>query len=83
MQNVPGYEYIRTIPNASAALFEDKDTTLAVILANRQQLERQTGTDLIYYNETFKAFIMVFNTKLWKDTEKKALSFGIRRTNSP
>ena len=73
MQNVPGYEYIRTIPNASAAFFKDEDTTLAVILANRQQLERQTGTDLIYYNETFKAFIMVQYKAMERHGEEGAI----------
>ncbi len=59
MMNVPGYDLIRTLPVASAAKFTDGSTSLTVILANRQELENQTGTDLIYYNETFKAFVMV------------------------
>jgi hypothetical protein len=59
MMNVPGFDFVRTLPY-TAALFEDENgTRLTVILANRQPLERQLGTDLIYYNETFQAFVMV------------------------
>ena len=58
---VPGYEFIRRVPNASAALFQDEETgnRLTVVLANRLPLEEQTGTDLIYYNERFKSFVLV------------------------
>jgi len=59
LMNVPGYEFIKTIPNASAAVFKNEGKRLTVILANRLPLEQQTGTDLIYYNETYKAFVMV------------------------
>jgi hypothetical protein len=59
MMNVPGFDFVRTLPY-TAAVFEDENgTRLTVILANRQPLERQLGTDLIYYNETFQAFVMV------------------------
>lgn len=58
---VPGYEFIRRVPNASAAVFQDEETgnRLTVVLANRLRLEEQTGTDLIYYNERFKSFVLV------------------------
>lgn len=59
MRQVPGYDYLRDVPNAAAAVFADGDDRLTVIMANRQPLEQQTGTDLIYYNQKFKAFIMV------------------------
>lgn len=59
LMNVPGYRYIMSIPNVAAARFQDDHTTLTVALANRLILESQTGTDLIYYNDTFKAFVMV------------------------
>ncbi|MBD9389667.1 hypothetical protein IB237_20945 [Agrobacterium sp. AGB01] len=61
MADVPGYDFIRRVPKASAALFVDEEsgTRLTVVLANRLPLEEQTGTDLIYYNETFKSFILV------------------------
>lgn len=32
---------------------------LTVVLANRLPLEEQFGTDLIYYNETYRSFVMV------------------------
>ena len=50
LMNVPGYDFIKTIPNASAAVFTNEGKRLTVILANRLPLEQQTGTDLIYYN---------------------------------
>jgi len=30
-----------------------------IILANRMRLEEQTGADLIYFNATFRSFVMV------------------------
>ena len=60
MNSVPGYEYLETLPNRSAAIFEnEKGETLTIILANRQPLEEQTGADLIYFNERFRSFIFV------------------------
>ncbi|SEQ88147.1 hypothetical protein SAMN05428995_1153 [Loktanella sp. DSM 29012] len=59
MMHVPGYDYLKEIKVASAAVFEDGDNRLTVVLANRLPLEEQTGCDLIYYNETFNAFVMV------------------------
>jgi hypothetical protein len=58
---VPGFEAIRSFPFA-AREFESRDHTglrLTVIMANRLPLEEQTGADLIYYNETYRSFIMV------------------------
>ncbi len=59
MMHVPGYEFLDKVAIASAAVFEDGDNRLTVVLANRLPLEEQTGCDLIYYNETFNAFVMV------------------------
>lgn len=60
LQNFPGFKVIKTHPY-SAAVFESKVTSehLTVILANRLPLEEQTGTDLIYFNETYQSFVMV------------------------
>lgn len=58
MMKVPGFDLIRTLPY-EAAIFESQAERLTVILANRLPLEEQTGTDLIYFNETFKSFVMV------------------------
>lgn len=43
----------------SSAIFEGKNKKLTVILANRLPLEEETGTDLIYYNETFNSFVLI------------------------
>ena len=59
MMDVPGYDYLSDVKIASGAVFEEGDNRLTVILANRLPLEEQTGCDLIYYNETFNAFVMV------------------------
>jgi hypothetical protein len=56
--NFPGLNFIRSQPHQSV-VFANSETTLTVILANRQPLEEVLGTDLIYYNETFKSFVMV------------------------
>lgn len=58
LTNVPGFNYIRS-SSYSAAFFENDDTKLTVIMANRLPLEELTGTDLIYYNQTFSCFILV------------------------
>ncbi|WP_442753273.1 hypothetical protein ACNHKD_09660 [Methylocystis sp. JAN1] len=42
-----------------AKTFTNGDTTLTVILANKQPLETQLGVDLIYVNETFKSVVFV------------------------
>lgn len=60
LMHLPGFDLIRTLPY-NAAVFESEATSerLTVILANRLPLEEQTGTDLIYFNETFQSFVMV------------------------
>jgi hypothetical protein len=58
LTNLPGFDLLRTL-RYSAAIFQGNGTHLTVILANRQPLEEQLGTDLIYYNETFQSFVMV------------------------
>ena len=60
LMHLPGFDIIKTYPY-SAAVFESEATSerLTVILANRLPLEEQTGTDLIYFNETFHSFVMV------------------------
>jgi hypothetical protein len=58
LMHLPGFEMLKTYPYG-AAVFESSTAQLTVILANRQPLEEQTGTDLIYFNETFQSFVMV------------------------
>lgn len=58
LMHLPGFDILKTLPY-NAAVFESDSERLTVILANRLPLEKQTGTDLIYYNETFQSFVMV------------------------
>lgn len=58
LMHLPGFEILKTYPYG-AAVFESPRAWLTVLLANRQPLEKQTGTDLIYFNETFQSFVMV------------------------
>lgn len=62
LMKIPGFTLIQDrVSVTSAAVFESEETSerLTVILANRLPLEEQTGTDLIYFNETFQSFVMV------------------------
>jgi hypothetical protein len=60
LMHMPGFDIVKTYPY-NAAVFESEATSerLTVILANRLPLEEQTGTDLIYFNETYQSFVMV------------------------
>lgn len=58
VQHVPGFEQIRTYVQGAASFHSDS-SRLTVVLANRLALEKQTGADLIYYNETYRSFILV------------------------
>jgi hypothetical protein len=61
--NVPGFTAITSATHYAAKTFEDDTKNpsirLTVIMANRLPLEEQTGADLIYFNETYRAFVMV------------------------
>jgi hypothetical protein len=62
LMKIPGFELIQDrVSVTGAAVFESEATSerLTVILANRLPLEEQTGTDLIYFNETYQCFVMV------------------------
>ena len=58
---MPGFQAIKQYPFAAREFqaTDDPSIRLKVIMANRLPLEEQTGADLIYYNETFKSFVMV------------------------
>ena len=58
LSNIPGFDLIKST-KYSSSVFENNKTRLTVLLANRLPLEELLGTDLIYYNEDFKCFIMV------------------------
>lgn len=55
---MPGFDKVRDwVQNAKT--FSDGKTTLTIHLVHEQPLEGLVGTDLIYYNETYKSFVMV------------------------
>ncbi len=72
LHQVPGFTEVRSLPHASTAVFSDDETTLFVTLANKQPLEKQTGTDLIYFNQTFGAFVMVQYKAMELDRDRAA-----------
>jgi hypothetical protein len=88
LMEFPGHEFIKKTPYNSV-VFENSQSKLTVILANRLPLEEQTGTDLIYYNETFSCFLMVqYKAMEQEDSEavyrfpNKQLTVEISRMNS-
>lgn len=58
LTHFPGYVEIKKTAH-NATVFQNAQSRLTIVLANRLPLEQQTGADLIYYNETFKSFVMV------------------------
>lgn len=75
LQNLPGFEVIKTYAYSAAVFKSDKTSErLTVILANRLPLEEQTGTDLIYFNETYQSFVMV---------QYKAMEHADRKSGIP
>lgn len=58
LNRFPGFKEIKRFVQ-NAVQFTDNRVVLTVLLVNRQPLETLIGTDLIYYNETFKSFVMV------------------------
>lgn len=88
LENIPGFKLIKTT-KYSSSVFENENTRLTVLLANRLPLEELLGTDLIYYNEDFKCFVMVQYKVMEKEKEKfvfrvpdKQLSEEIERMDS-
>lgn len=72
LTKVPGFDLVRTLPY-NAAVFESDSERLTVILANRLPLEEQTGTDLVYFNETYQSFVMVQYKAMERDADEGAL----------
>jgi hypothetical protein len=68
LNTVPGFEFVRRAPHNSV-VFQNADTVLTVVMANRQPLETTTGTDLIYFNETFACFVMVQYKAMEKEND--------------
>lgn len=60
--DLPGFRAISEATHYAARTFQsenDPAVRLTVLMANRLSLEEQTGADLIYYNETYRSFVMV------------------------
>ena len=76
LSNIPGFDLIKST-KYSSSVFENDKTRLTVLLANRLPLEELLGTDLIYFNEDFKCFIMV----QYKAMEKEGDKFVFRLPN--
>ncbi|MFN9800161.1 MAG: hypothetical protein ACK54P_09105 [Bacteroidota bacterium] len=58
---LPGFEVIKNYHFAAKTFHSsaNRDLRLTVVMANRLPLEKQTGADLIYYNETYKSFVLI------------------------
>lgn len=76
LTQIPGFKNINQ-NIAGIVQFDDDDSKLKVIIANRLRLEQQTGVDLIYYNETYQSFVMV-QYKAMEDRDGEA---GFRLPN--
>lgn len=72
LTKVPGFDLIKTLPY-NAAIFESESERLTIVLANRLPLEEQTGTDLVYFNETYQSFVMVQYKAMERDNDEGAL----------
>ncbi len=60
LTKIPGFDLVSEgVHITGQAVFQSDTERLTVVLANRLPLEEQTGTDLIYFNETFQSFVMV------------------------
>jgi hypothetical protein len=63
LTTVPGFTAINDgVTHYAARTFQARrnpDLKLTVVMANKLALEEQTGADLIYYNETYRSFVMV------------------------
>lgn len=70
LANVPGFSLVRPLPH-TGAIFEGMGKRLTVVLANRLPLEQLTGTDLIYFNESHRSFVMV-QYKAMEDEDGRA-----------
>jgi len=59
---MPGFRALEGATHVAVKTFVDPYNSrnrLRVVMANRLGLEEQTGADLIYYNETYRSFVMV------------------------
>lgn len=62
LASLPGFAAIQEVPHIAARTFESEANSsvrVTVVMANRLPLEEQTGADLIYFNETYRSFVLV------------------------
>lgn len=86
LMKIPGFSLVQDrVSVTGAAVFESEETSerLTVILANRLPLEEQTGTDLIYFNETFQSFVMVQYKAMEREDGPNGVSQAVFRLPSP
>lgn len=81
LMRLPGFDILKTYPY-NAAVFESDSERLTVILANRLPLEEQTGTDLIYFNETFQSFVMVQYKAMEREDDENGVGHAVFRLPS-
>lgn len=70
---VPGFDSAGEVTHYGTKLFVKADNPsmkLTVIMANRLPLEKQTGADLVYFNEAHKCFVMVQYKAMEKGTSQ-------------
>lgn len=53
------WELLKTVPIKAASMFYKNGEKLTVINANRNNIERTLGVDLVYYHHTYKSFILI------------------------
>ena len=85
LTSLPGFAAIQDAPHIAARTFQSKtdpSVRVTVVMANRLALEEQTGADLIYFNETYRSFVMVQYKALEKGDEE-GNSVGRTAINSP
>lgn len=78
LMHLPGFDILKTYPY-NAAVFESDSERLTVILANRLPLEQQTGTDLIYFNETYRSFVMVQYKAMEREDDENGIGHAVFR----
>lgn len=68
---MPGFDFESGTQVASKTFVSASDPKLrlTVVMANRLPLEKQTGSDLIYYNEKYKSFVLVQYKAMEKEGE--------------
>ncbi len=70
LHKIPGGTLLEKSPWVlGAAVFEARDCRVTVVHANKQPLETTLGVDLIYFNETYKSFVMV-QYKVYDDDDR-------------